>query len=93
MSFDWVGFGLMIVTLSVGFIVGISANLLFICIVPFGLQIIKLLHYGIFALILLGVLILPMMFIPFAPVVGLIVLVAFVAMIGCALLVVFDYLF
>jgi len=93
MAFDWVGFAGTIVMIVVGFTVGIAANLLFILIVPFGLQIIKLLHFGIFALILIGPLMLPLLFLPFAPVVGLALLLAFIAMIGYVLIIVFDQLF
>ena len=93
MSFDWIGFAGMIVTLTVGFTVGVVSNLLFIWVVPFGLQIIKLLHYGVFALILIGTLGLPLMFIPLAPFTGLLLLVAFVAMNGYVLYYIFDQLF
>ena len=93
MAFDWMGFIGMVLTLRIGFTIGVVVNAITWVLVPFGEYPIKGLHFGVFALILIGRLGIPMMFIPFAPVTGLILLVAFVAMYLYALYYVFDFLF
>lgn len=93
MSFDWVGFVGMLAVLTTGFVVGIIANAIIWIVIPFGEYIIKGLHYGVFIMILAGVLILPAMFIPFAPVVGMTLLLMFITMIGYVILYVVDAVF
>ena len=93
MAFDWIGFAGMIVTLTTGFVVGVIANAIIWIVIPGGEYLIKGLHFGVFALILLGTLGLPLMFVIISPVTGLVVFGGILAMTVYVLYMTYDMLF